>query len=337
LFSLERSRLDLFELEARAQLRQRGLADDDLPRRRARAEPRARVRGVADGGVRERLRAADIPDDARPRVDPEAYREGRLADPDAFAIEPPEDLHLLERALHAAYGVVPVDHGGAPERHDPVAHELVERALVLEERLDHELEVLVEHLDQRLGRGALAHRGEAANVAVVDGQLLDQLPALLHLELPRDHLLRDVRRDEALEAVANDDLLLDLLREDRVLDEHRGLTRDRRDELEIRFRIIDLPFDAAKSIDASWVMTPMRSAIAWFKIVELTWMAVVDPSRRRAALALSVPSFSRSMMTPRSALVNLKSARRILSSKTSSSRSRPISRVSSQVMRRRSQ
>ena len=29
--------------------------------------------------------------------------------------------------------------------------------------------------------------------------------------------------------------------------------------LEIRFRIIDLPLDAAKSIDASWVSTPARS------------------------------------------------------------------------------
>ncbi len=53
--------------------------------------------------------------------------------------------------------------------------------------------------------------------------------------------------------------------------------------LEIRFRIIDLPFDAAKSIDASCVSTPARSLMTWFRIVELTWIGASVPSRRRAA------------------------------------------------------
>ena len=106
--------------------------------------------------------------------------------------------------------------------------------------------------------------------------------------------------------------------------------------LEIRFRIIDLPLEAAKSIDASCVSTPARSLMTWLRMVELTWMGASLPSRRRAARGWSEPSSSRSRMTPRSALVNLKSASRILSSSRSRSRSRPMSRVSSQVMRRRS-
>ena len=48
----------------------------------------------------------------------------------------------------AADCVVGVAYGRAPERHDAVAHELVERAFVLEDRLDHLLEVLVQHLDR---------------------------------------------------------------------------------------------------------------------------------------------------------------------------------------------
>ena len=84
-----------------------------------------------------------------------------------------------------------------------------------------------------LGGRALAHRGEAADVAVEDRELLDELAALFHLELAAHHLLGDVRRHEAREAVAHDDLLLDLLREDRVLDEHRRLAGDRRDDLEV--------------------------------------------------------------------------------------------------------
>ena len=72
--------------------------------------------------------------------------------------------------------------------------------------------------------------------------------------------------------------------------------------LEIRFRIIDLPFDAAKSIDASCVSTLARSLMTWFRIVELTWMgasrAVAAP---RGARLRASPSSSRRKMTPRSA------------------------------------
>ena len=55
-------------------------------------------------------------------------------------------------------------HRRAEQRDDLVADELVERALVLEEHVDHQLEVLVEHADDLLRRARLAHRGEAADV-----------------------------------------------------------------------------------------------------------------------------------------------------------------------------
>src|SRR5687768_18169152 len=98
----------------------------------------------------------------------------------------------------------------APERHDPIAHELVERALVLEHGLDHLLEVLVQHLDQRLRPGAFAHPRETADVGVEHRALLHERSALLDLELAAEHALGDVRRKQAAEALAVDDLLLDL-------------------------------------------------------------------------------------------------------------------------------
>src|SRR5579883_2737146 len=175
LLALEGPGVDLLVIEAIAEPRQRGLADDDLAGQGARAQPGAGVRRVADDRVRERLRAADVTDDARARVDADADGERGLSVCDALPVEAAERLHLIERALHASDGIVPVGEGSAPEGHDAVAHELVERPLVLEQRLDHELEVLVQHLDDHFGRRALAHRGEAADVAVEDGQLLDEL------------------------------------------------------------------------------------------------------------------------------------------------------------------
>ena len=107
--------------------------------------------------------------------------------------------------------------------------------------------------------------------------------------------------------------------------------------LEIRFRIIDLPFDAAKSIDASWVST--RGAL----LDDVVQDRRADLDRRVGAVAAARGARLRarrrrrcSKMTPRSAFTNLKSASRILSSSLSRSRSRPMSRVSSHVMRRRS-
>ena len=53
--------------------------------------------------------------------------------------------------------------------------------------------------------------------------------------------------------------------------------------LEIRFRIIDFPLAPAKSIDASWVSTPVRSVVTWFRMVEDTSMGLSVPSRRWVA------------------------------------------------------
>ena len=59
----------------------------------------------------------------------------------------------------------------APERHDPVTHELVERALVLEHHVDHTLEVIVEHLDDDFWWCLFAHASEAADITIEDGAL----------------------------------------------------------------------------------------------------------------------------------------------------------------------
>ena len=187
---------------------------------------------------------------------------------------------------------------------------------------------------------------EAADVAVEDVQLQHQLTAFFHLELPADHLLGDVRRDQAHEPLPQNNLLFDFLREDGVLDEHRCLACDRSDDFEVlglklrkRFgvepqhpedflfvvvqerhdhgaresdsRIIDLPFEAAKSKEASWVSTPARSWITWFRMVELTWMGESLPSRRRAARGAGFRSVSRRKMTPRSAFGELEERQQI--------------------------
>src|SRR5690606_22313247 len=196
LLALELRWRQLLELEAARELCGGRFADQNLTRRSNAAEPRTGVRSVSDHRVGERLGAADVAGDQRPGVDPDPNGQRRLVHLDPLAVETTEDFELLQSAAHAAQRVVWMRDRRTPQRHDAVAHELVERPFVLEQRLDHLLEVLVEHLDDALGGRAFAHAREPADVGVEDGALLHQLPALFHLELARQDTLGDVWRQQ---------------------------------------------------------------------------------------------------------------------------------------------
>ena len=58
----------------------------------------------------------------------------------------------------------------------------------------------------------------------------------------------------------------------------------------IRFRIMLLPFEPAKSIAASWVSTVARSLITWFMIVELTVIGALTLGYLEKVLSLNAYS-----------------------------------------------
>ena len=162
--------------------------------------------------------------------------ERRLARrPMRWRLNWPSDFHLVERALHAADGVVRVRHAARPRSAmipSPMNLSSVPSYLKIVSTISSKYSLSISTM--RLGRACPRSSRVKPRMSLLKTvQLLDELPALLHLELAADHLLGDVRRDEPLEALAHDDLLLDLLGEDGVLDEHRGLAGDRRDELEV--------------------------------------------------------------------------------------------------------
>ena len=132
-------------------------------------------------------------------------------------------------ALNSAFSMAT----GAPKRAITlVAHELVERALVLEDHVHHQLEVLVEHADDLLRRARLAHRGEAADVGEQQRHL-GEGAALFELQLALHDLIDQVRRQQALELRARLGLLLDLAREPRVVDGDRRLAGDAAEDLQV--------------------------------------------------------------------------------------------------------
>src|SRR5690606_25278708 len=150
LLAAELGRRELLNVELSPEAGQRRFTDQDLTGPGDPAEPRARVHRVADDRVAERLAAPDVPGDQRARVDADADRERQEAVLRAPVVEPLEHFHLLEGAGDGEQRIVRVHDRGTPQGHDPVAHELVERAFEFEHRLDHQLEILVQELDERL-------------------------------------------------------------------------------------------------------------------------------------------------------------------------------------------
>ena len=70
--------------------------------------------------------------------------------PDLLGVAPHRGLHV-ERRVAGPHRVVLVGERRAEERHDPVAHDLVDRALVAVDGLHHPLEDGIEELPRLLG------------------------------------------------------------------------------------------------------------------------------------------------------------------------------------------
>jgi hypothetical protein len=127
----------------------------------------------------ERLAVADADVDLHAAAGPLAGVEGTQAAPHAAG-----GAHRPDRVVRAA-------DRRSEYRHDPVADELVEGALLGEDLLDHRPEVVVEELDDLLRLQALADGGEVADVGKEDRHRLSGA-AQPHSPLLLEDLLGDL-------------------------------------------------------------------------------------------------------------------------------------------------
>src|SRR5262249_33232643 len=153
------------------------------------------MRRLADGRVVHMKVAADGANDHLARVQADT-------DPDRYTLDPADTLGIsFDRLLHAerrvarAHGVVLVGQRRAEERHDSVAHHLVDRALVPMDGLHHPLKNGIENLASllRITVGEQFHR--ALEVGEEHGDLL---PLPLQGALGRENLLGEVLRSVGL-------------------------------------------------------------------------------------------------------------------------------------------
>src|SRR5579883_3462143 len=134
--SLDRNLVDRTHAEILASLAEGGVADADGGAELLvhALQPRCDVHAVAQHGVAHALARADVADQHGVAMDADPHAQ-RLV-----ALGPPLRVELLHAALDAqcrhagAQGMVLEQRRRPPERHHPVAHELVDRAMLLVDR-----------------------------------------------------------------------------------------------------------------------------------------------------------------------------------------------------------
>ncbi len=151
---------------------QRPGGDEGRPGRRHLLQAGRQVRGLPHRRVVHAEIAAYGADDHLPRVQADA-------DVGAHGLRPPERLGVaghgllhLERRVAGAHGVVLVGDRRAEQRHDPIAHDLVDGPLIPVDRLHHSLEHRIEELARLLGIAVDQELHRAFQVGKQDGDLL---------------------------------------------------------------------------------------------------------------------------------------------------------------------
>ena len=130
------------------------------------------MRRLADGGVVHVQIAPDRPDHDVARVDPDPDLDRDAVRPLYLVTVPAHPLLHAQGRVAGADRVVLVRDGRAEERHDPIAHDLIDGALVAVNRLHHVLQHRVEELAclLRVAVGEQLHR--ALQVGEQHGHLL---------------------------------------------------------------------------------------------------------------------------------------------------------------------
>ena len=158
--------------EVAAHQAHRGFADPRAARRRHLLQARREVHRLALGRVVHAQVVADLADDDRPGVDPDAHGEVEAALCAQRGRVLPHRLLDGQGRRHRPHRVVLVGDGRSEERHDAVAGELVDGPLEAVDRLQQVLEAAVHHPVQILGIETRGELGEAGAIDEDDRDLL---------------------------------------------------------------------------------------------------------------------------------------------------------------------
>src|SRR5579883_702698 len=155
------------------------LADDDSNRiGLAQAlEPRGKVHLVAQTRILQPLRRAEVADRGLPGVEADTYIDRNVRPSFGLRLCLPFGVEIHQARLHRQYGLARPDgmvrhvDRCIPERHDGVAHVLVDRALALLDEVGHWRQQAIHEAGEPRGIELLGDGREAPHVAEQDGDL----------------------------------------------------------------------------------------------------------------------------------------------------------------------
>ena len=140
------------------------LRDQDLPRNCRLLQPRGYIGGIAHRGVVHAQVIADAAHHHKTRVQALAHLKSQAARTLQLLVEGLERLYDGKGRVHRPPSMILVCDGGAKQRHDAVAQELVDRALVAMHLAQHQLQRPAHDRVHLLGVQALGQRGGAHHV-----------------------------------------------------------------------------------------------------------------------------------------------------------------------------
>jgi len=162
-------RADLHEPFGQSERRRR---DQDRARHRRLLHAGGEVRGLAHRGVVHAQVAANRPDDHLARIHADADLDGHAGRALRALGVTLRQLLEAQRRVAGTDRVVLVGQGRAEQRHDPITHDLVHRALVAMDSVHQEIEDRVEQGPRLLGIAIGEELHRALEVGEQDGDLL---------------------------------------------------------------------------------------------------------------------------------------------------------------------
>ena len=160
--ALERPRAHRHAFDKGIDGAEHAVADENRPRLGLVLQPRRDIRRVADGGVVHAQVVADLADHDHARVQPDAQPQWRLAVRHRTGIDAPANC---QRRQNRAPRMILVRQRRAEQRHEAIAEELIDRALVAVHLGQRRFEERTEDRVHALGTRALGHLGRIGDVA----------------------------------------------------------------------------------------------------------------------------------------------------------------------------
>src|SRR5437868_2607702 len=231
------------------------LADQNLTSKRLLFQLRGKIHRIADRRIIRALRGAHVAHRDVSRIDAGAHAHGGQSQSPQIVVQHSKPLlHGDGRADRFQRGIGVLVRN-PEERHQAVADEFVQYALVLEYHGSDPRKNVVQYLEHRVWSHRFSERGESSDIGKENCRRLANASQTDCVRV-RQNLIHYVLRQEALISGPRQGLLHQLRVRSRVLGSHRGRRRKRIQEIQM------IRVELLKRVSAIYIDQPQQPVLA---------------------------------------------------------------------------